>query len=63
MKDRFFPRTLNDTDQKLLQNTDPALINFLFSGHAPVDRDANSEISNATIEYTLPTNRSEESIF
>ena len=55
--------TLNDTDQKLLENTDPILTNILPFGNASFHRASNTHILNATAEYILSTMGSEMSIF
>lgn len=55
--------TLNDTDQKLLENTDLILTNILPFGNASSHRASNTHILNATAQYILSTMGSEKPIF
>ena len=52
--------TLNKIDCKLLQLTKPSLSQALLYGNTIFDKEKNTLILNATIEYILSTERLEE---
>ena len=46
--------TLNDVDQKFLENTDPTIISLLPFGGASFDRASNTQILSATMKSYQP---------
>ena len=51
---------LNNTDSKILESRDSYLIKTLFYGGTSLDTETNALVLNATIDYILSTERSEE---
>ena len=56
----FFLSTLNNTDCTLLELTKSSLSQTLLYGNTLFDKEKNTRILNATIEYILSTERFEE---
>ena len=52
--------TLNNTDPTLLELTKSSLLQTLLYGNTLFDKEKNTRILNATIEYILSTERFEE---
>ena len=55
--------TIENIDNNLLDHCEPVLIRTLLFGSNSFDIHANTNVLNATIEYTLSTKRFDESLF
>ena len=54
---------LNNTDCKISESTNSYLTQTLFFGSTSFDAETNTLVLNATIDYTLSTERFEERLF
>ena len=55
--------TISQIDNKLLDSNESNLIQHLLFGDPSKDRETNTEISNATVNYVLRTKRFDEQLF
>ena len=55
--------TISQIDNKLLDSNESNLIQHLLFGDPSKDRETNTEISNATVNYVLTTKRFDEQLF